>query len=263
MKTNQLNKIWIQDLKKHLQDKIPEKQLSSTGVYHLMRKILNYSYTKAHKIPRKMTSKERIRNFIEVAYLQIYLEEKGHIVIYLDEFHVSMKSRSVYNWSLKGTPACWSVDPDPWTMSFVVAFSSVKIEGILASNISIKSFSFRKFVSDIWKWRSEYEPESFDNIFLVLDNASFHVNEAAVKFYEEQRVKWITIPPYSPQLNPAEKLIAWIKVQICKQWTKNKPLNLNMIKQIIDSITEQNCRGLINSSRREWMKKLNSFEFFI
>ena len=53
-----------------------------------------------------MTSKERIRDFIEAAYLQIYLEEKGHIVIYLDEFHVSMKSRSVYNWSLKGTPAC-------------------------------------------------------------------------------------------------------------------------------------------------------------
>ena len=263
MKMNQLNKIWIQDLKKHLQNKIPERPLSSAGVYHLMSKILNYSYKKAHKIPRKMTSKERIRDFIEAAYLQIYLEEKWYIVIYLDEFYVSMKNRSVYNWSSKGTLACWSIDLDPWTMSFIVAFSSVKIEDILASNISIKSFSIRKFVSDMWRWRSEYEPESLDNTCLVLDNVSFHVNEAATKFYEEQRIKWIYIPPYSPLLNPTDKLKAWIKAKICKQWTKNKPLNLSMVKLIVDSITEQNCRDLISSSRREWMKKLNCFEFFV
>ena len=106
MKTNQLNKIRIQDLKKHLQDKNPEKPLSSAGVYHLMSKILNYTYTKVHKIPQNMTSKERIRDFIEAAYLHIYLETKGHILIYLDYFRVSMKSRSVFNWSLKDTPTC-------------------------------------------------------------------------------------------------------------------------------------------------------------
>ena len=228
-----------------------------------MKKILGYSYKKAHKIPHKMMSKERIRNFIEAAYLQVYLEKEGYRLVYLDEFHLSMKSRTIYNWSLKGTPAWWTIDPDPWTMSFIVSFSSERVEWILASNISIKSFSYKIFMSAVRKRQIEINEEEPGKVCIVFDNASFHVNEAAICCYKELGARWISIPPYSPQLNPTEKLVAKIKAKIWKQWTKKTALNLNMIKKIVDSITQRDCSNIISSSIKEWMMKLLKFELFI
>ena len=70
-----------------------------------------------------MTSTERIRDFFEAANLQVYLEVSGYELVYVDEFHVSMKSSAVYNWSCKGCPAILTIEPEPWIMSFVVALS--------------------------------------------------------------------------------------------------------------------------------------------
>ena len=71
--------------------------MSKTGVHYLMKQVLGYSYMRAHKIPNKMTTVEKTREFYEAAYLQLYLEERGKRVIYVDEFHVSMKSNAIYN----------------------------------------------------------------------------------------------------------------------------------------------------------------------
>ena len=174
-----------------------------------------------------------------------------------------MKSRAIYNWSLKGTPVWWAIDHDPWTMSFIVSFSYKRVEGILVSNISIKSFSYKNFVSVIWKRKIKTDEDKSDKVCIVFDNASFHVNEAAICCYRELGARWISIPPYSPQLNTTEKLIAKIKADIWNQWTKYKALNLNMIKKIVDSITQRNCSNIISSSRKEWMMKLLRFELFV
>ena len=131
-----------------------------------------------------------------------------------------MKSRAIYNWSLKGTPMWWAIDHDLWIMSFIVSFSYKRVEGILVSNISIKSFSDKNFVSVIWKRQIETYKDKSDRVCIVFDNASFLVNEAAIYYYRELGAKWILIPPYSPQLNPNEKLITKVKEDIWNQWTK-------------------------------------------
>ena len=64
-------------------------------------------------------------------------------------------------------------------------------------------------------------------------------------------IKCITIPPYSPQHNAAEKLIGLIKGRLRKSWLRDKPLNLNLIKEIIDGISTDSCEKCIKSSREE------------
>ena len=100
-------------------------------------------------------------------------------------------------------------------------------------------------------------------VCIVFDNALLHINEAVICCYKELGARWIWIPPYSPQLNPTEKLIAKIKVEIFKQSIKKTAMNLNMIKKIVDSITQRDCYNIICSSRKEWMIKILEFELFI
>ena len=78
-----------------------------------------------------MSNQERVRDFFDAAYLQPYFENRGYELIYVDKFLVNMKSPTLYNWSLKGYSAIISVDPDPWIMSFAIALSRKRVEGIL------------------------------------------------------------------------------------------------------------------------------------
>lgn len=69
---------------------------------------------------------------------------------------------------------------------------------------------------------SEHRPDEFK--IVVIDNAGFH----SMKNYEiPENIKLIRIPPYSPELNPSEKIWAYIK-----QFYKNRVFdNLNNVKE--------------------------------
>ena len=69
-------------------------------------------------------------------------------------------------------------------------------------------------MSVIWKRQIETYEDKSDRVCIVFDNASFLVNEAAIYYYRELGARLILIPPYSPQLNPTEKLIAKVKADI-------------------------------------------------
>ena len=202
-----------------------------------------------------MSNQERVRDFFDAAYLQPFLENRAYELIYVDEFHVSMKSSTLYNWSLKGYLAIISVDPDTWIMSFVVALSRKRIEGILASNRSIDSSMFKWFMQDVVNLKNK-ERDNANKFWFIMDNSPIHCSIERKDFMKNSKVRWITIPPYSPQLNAAEKLIGLVKVKLLQKWVRNKPLSLKLAKSIIDEISEDSCQKWINSSREETFKKM-------
>ena len=51
-------------------------------------------------------------------------------------------------------------------------------------------------------------------LIIVLDNASIHKTEKALKFIVDSKIPMITIPPYEPSLNPVEKFILAIKSKL-------------------------------------------------
>jgi transposase len=67
---------------------------------------------------------------------------------------------------------------------------------------------------------------------IIIDNAGFH----SMKNYElPMNIKLIRIPPYSPELNPSEKIWAYIK-----QSYKNKVFeNLENVKNWLHSFVEE------------------------
>ena len=71
--------------------------LSKLGVYHLLTKIINFHTRKHILFQSKMIVKEKIREFMEAAYIQCYLDQHGFPVVYVDEFHVNINSSSLKN----------------------------------------------------------------------------------------------------------------------------------------------------------------------
>ena len=88
---------------------------------------------------------------------------------------------------------------------------------------------------------SKYKPKELKIIFI--DNAGFH----SMKNYQlPKNIKLIRIPPYAPELNPAEKIWAYIKqsyknkifgnLENVKQWLHQFVKN-ELSKEIVKSIT--------------------------
>lgn len=88
---------------------------------------------------------------------------------------------------------------------------------------------------------SEHKPQELKVI--IIDNAGFH----SLKDYQlPSNIKLIRIPPYSPELNPAEKIWAYIKqryknecfenIHEVKKWLHDF-IKTNLDNKIVKSIT--------------------------
>ena len=100
-------------------------------------------------------------------------------------------------------------------------------------------------------WRQTKKVKRRD-LYLIIHHSTVAKNFK--KFANENKVRWITIPTYTPQLNPAEKIIAVIKSKIRKQWMDSKIMSLNKIKEIVDEISKETWEKWIKSSMLESYK---------
>jgi putative transposase len=84
---------------------------------------------------------------------------------------------------------------------------------------------------------------------IIIDNAGFH---SLAKYEIPQNIKLIRIPPYSPELNPSEKIWAYIK-----QYYKNRVFeNLENVKSWLHSFVKENIT-------EEIVKSITHHDFFL
>ena len=100
-------------------------------------------------------------------------------------------------------------------------------------------------------WRLTKKVKRRD-LYLIIHHST--VGKNFKKFANENEVRWITIPTYTPQLNPAEKIIAVIKSKMGKRWMDSKIMSLNKIKEIVDEISKETWEKWIKSSMLESYK---------
>ena len=59
-----------------------------------------------------MVGFKKINDFMEAAFIQFYLENMDVELVYMDEFHVNIKSTKLWNLSLRGYPSFLLIDTD-------------------------------------------------------------------------------------------------------------------------------------------------------
>jgi len=103
------------------------------------------------------------------------------------------------------------------------AFSPINGKKLLMEFMTCDTEKFQIFIEELSK-------TDLDELMIVLlDNASFH---KAKKLTIPDNIALLYIPPYSPELNPAEKI--W---QRYKRAFTNKPFTA--LQQVSDFLTEQ------------------------
>ena len=103
----------------------------------------------------------------------------------------------------------------------------------------VDTLIFEAYLKDF----SAYKPDEFK--IVVIDNAGFH---STLNIEVPENIALIRIPPYTPELNPAEKV--W---QYLKERFKNKTLgNIKELKKwlhqmVVQEITSQNVISIVKN----------------
>lgn len=77
---------------------------------------------------------------------------------------------------------------------------------------------------------------------IVLDNGAFH---KAKKLIIPRNIVLMFLPPYSPELNPAEKIWWFLKQEfICKTFNSIKHLSNYLMSVVKKSVTKKNVKSI-------------------
>ena len=160
---------------------------------------------------------------------------KASDFVFLDESGCNTDMTRRYAYSLGGSRA---VDSAP--------LSKPKNTTILSSIQTLRYTAFSGGTTvERFKRYLEIDllPHLNDNSVLIMDNMKLHHAKAVRNLLDSSGVRYIYLPPYSPDLNPIEKL--WSKVKAFLRKFKARTLDAlpNAIQNAFHSVTISDCSG--------------------
>jgi transposase len=115
------------------------------------------------------------------------------------------------------------------------AFSPITGDDFLMEFPCCDADNFQIFLNEV----ANANPKTL--IIMVLDNGAFH---KAKKLKIPDSIKLVFLPPYSPELNPAEKMWARLK----RAFTNKLFKSLEEISSFIDEATKEITKGIVIST---------------
>jgi transposase len=81
-----------------------------------------------------------------------------------------------------------------------------------------------------------------------MDRHPVHRAKNVQEFLNNNRIKFLYLPAYSPELNPIEEAFSKIKQYIKKQKARTKDALLGVLKKAFKIITNRDANGYFNHS---------------
>ena len=159
-----------------------------------------FSYKKPKPVPHKFDPQKQT-DFIE-KYTQLKSQAIDDPILFIDAVHPTQATKISYGWIKKGEDKVIETTGSRTRLNIVGAIELKNIGGAIINRYdTVNSENMQHFFEKI---RAQYP----DNkpIHLILDGAGYHRAKNLVSKAEELNITLHYLPPYSPNLNPIERL---------------------------------------------------------
>lgn len=178
-----------------------------SGMVSLLHR-LNFTYKKTKHMPAKADS-EKQKAHIEMYKKVVENLKDTEIVYFIDGVHPLHNSINACGWIEKWTDKY--VKANTWrdrvNINGAYCLQTQEIEIVTAESINAQS------TIELYKKLEEKHPEK-TNIIIIRDNAKYYKNKEVQKYLKTSKIKEIPLPPYSPNLNPIERLWLFMQTEI-------------------------------------------------
>ena len=167
---------------------------------------------------------------------------KASDLVFLNESGCNTDMTRRYAYSLRGSR---SVDSAPLSKpKNTTILSSIQLDGTLRYTTFSGGTTVERFKRYL---ETDLLPHLNGNSVLIMDDMKSHHAKAVRNLLDSSGVRYIYLPPYSPDLNPIEKL--WSKVKSFLRKFKARTLDAlpNAIQCAFQIVSPSDCSGWFHS----------------
>jgi hypothetical protein len=142
------------------------------------------------------------------------LLESGYLLVYIDEASFSPQGISTYTWQKKIKKNRLIRGPERGINAIAAWISNKKFTFMLKKSTTTENYMIRFFElldETLCGWFGEQYRNS--TVF-VMDNACVHTSVKVSNYFRWKDLSVLTLPPYSPELNPIERVFHRVKKRL-------------------------------------------------
>lgn len=190
--------LYVKDICAYVQSTF-DKKYSVSGMTKWLH-AHEFSYKKPHAVPAK-ANKEQQSKFIQ--YYKRLKKSAGNTeaIYFADSVHPQHQTQLVYGWIPKGISKEIATTPYQKRFNFI---GGICLNGYRFTYHQADKVNAETICDFLWKLRKN-NPGRF-KVHLIWDNAKYHRNDQVTAFAKELGIKLHYLPPYSPNLNPVERV---------------------------------------------------------
>jgi transposase len=177
------------------------------GMRHWLQRH-GFSYKKPALVPGKANKQQQEEWIAEYQKLRGSLTP-DETICFMDGVHPTHNVQPAYGWIKKGVRK---------EIAANTGRSRINISGLIdvvTHNVLVqenKTINAEAIIIFFQKIEEAYPCKT--KIHLFCDNARYYRNRAVMKYLETSRIRLHFLPPYSPNLNPIERLWKWMKERV-------------------------------------------------
>jgi transposase len=160
----------------------------------------DFCYKKPHAVPAK-ADKEQQKKFIQYYNRLKKIAGKNEPIYFADSVHPQHQTQMAFGWILKGERKDIPTTAYQKRLNFIGGICLNGHRFIYRQVDQVNAVSICDF---LWQLRKA-NPGKY-RIHLIWDNARYHRNDEVRDFAKELGIKLHYLPPYSPNLNPIERI---------------------------------------------------------
>ena len=170
-------------------------------------------------------------------------------LVFIDESGAKTNMTRLYGRAMAGQRAADDVPSGHWSTTTMI--SSMRLDGSTACMVvdgATNKDIFQAYVEHILL------PTLESGDIVVLDNLSAHKNKKVRDMIESVGAQLWFLPPYSPDLNPIEKMWSKIKAILRALKVRTEKALINAIAKALDAITVSDAKGWCKSCGYQYTK---------
>lgn len=177
------------------------------GMRHWLRRH-GFSYKKPALVPGKANKKEQEAWIEEYKKLKQGLGE-NETICFIDGVHPTHNVQLAYGWIKKGIRKEIASNSGRFRLNLSGIVDMVSHKILIQEDDTLNAEATIRFFRKI---EEAYPTKT--KIYLFCDNAKYYQNRAVKEYLKSSAIDLKHLPPYSPNLNPIERLWKWMKERI-------------------------------------------------
>ena len=134
---------------------------------------------------------------------------EGETICFMDGVHPTHNVQPAYGWIKKGERKEIPANSGRSRLNLSGVIDVINHKVLVQEDEMLNAEATMSFLR---KLEDAYPTK--DRIHLFCDNARYYRNKAVTKYLETSRIRLHFLPPYSPNLNPIERLWKWMKERV-------------------------------------------------